>query len=124
MATFSSHLLNSINGTHARGVKVIIYQIKAKGDKKKYYESETDDAGRIPKESNLTKEDGLGNNETVGKTGNHPPEERMASETAAKPKRSDPNKKYHPPSTTPPNGDARGGSKKNKKKEPAKSELG
>ena len=47
MATFSSHLLNSINGTHASGVKVIIYQINANGDKKKYFESETDDGGRI-----------------------------------------------------------------------------
>ena len=32
MATFSSHFLNSINGTHANGVKVIIYQINANGD--------------------------------------------------------------------------------------------
>ena len=47
MATFSSHLLNSTDGTHAGGVKVIIYQINANGDKKKYFESETDNGGRI-----------------------------------------------------------------------------
>jgi len=37
MATFSSHLLNSVNGNHASGVKVIIYQIKSNGEKKKIF---------------------------------------------------------------------------------------
>jgi 5-hydroxyisourate hydrolase len=34
MATLSSHLLNSVDGTHASGVKVIIYQINSSGEKK------------------------------------------------------------------------------------------
>jgi 5-hydroxyisourate hydrolase len=34
MATLSSHLLNSVNGTHASGVKVIINQINVSGEKK------------------------------------------------------------------------------------------
>ena len=34
MATLSSHLLNSVNGTHASGVKVIINQINSSGEKK------------------------------------------------------------------------------------------
>ena len=33
MATLSSHLLNSVNGTHANGVKVIINQINSSGEK-------------------------------------------------------------------------------------------
>ena len=33
MATLSSHLLNSVDGTHACGVKVIINQIKSSGEK-------------------------------------------------------------------------------------------
>ena len=41
MATLSSHLLNSVNGTHAEGVKVIIYQINPNGDKKNFFETET-----------------------------------------------------------------------------------
>ena len=53
MATFSSHLLNSVNGNHASGVKVIIYRINSNGDKKKYFESETDDGGRILKDFEL-----------------------------------------------------------------------
>ena len=34
MATLSSHLLDSTNGTHASGVKVLIYQINSNGEKK------------------------------------------------------------------------------------------
>ena len=33
MATLSSHLLNSVDGTHANGVKVIINQINLSGEK-------------------------------------------------------------------------------------------
>jgi len=40
MATLSSHLLNSVNGTHAEGVKVIIYQINPNGDKKNFFDFE------------------------------------------------------------------------------------
>ena len=38
MATFSSHLLNSVNGTHASGVKVTINQINSSGIKKIFLE--------------------------------------------------------------------------------------
>ena len=68
MATFSSHFLNSTDGTHAGGVKVIIYQINPNGDKKKYFESETDEGGRILKEFNLTEEDCLCDYEMLCKT--------------------------------------------------------
>ena len=34
MAILSSHLLNSINGTHASNVEIIIYQTKSNGEKK------------------------------------------------------------------------------------------
>ena len=104
MATFSSHLLNSTDGTHAGGVKVIIYKINTNGDKKKYFESETDDGGRILKEFNLTEEDCLCDYEMLCKTGNYFSEERIVSETIVKFKMSDPNKKYHLPIIIAPNG--------------------
>ena len=104
MAVFSSHLLNSVNGNHASGVKVIIYQINSNGDKKKYFESETDDGGRILKEFNLTKEDCLCDYEMLCKTGNYFSEERIVSEIVVKFKMSDPNKKYHLPIIISPNG--------------------
>tara|TARA_B100000686_G_scaffold208369_1_gene215287 strand:- start:1305 stop:1640 length:336 start_codon:yes stop_codon:yes gene_type:complete len=104
MATFSSHLLNSTDGTHAGGVKVIIYQINTNGVKKKYFESETDDGGRILKEFNLTEEDCLCDYEMLCKTGNYFSEERIVSEIIVKFKMPDPNKKYHLPIIIAPNG--------------------
>ena len=103
MATFSSHLLNSTDGTHAGGVKVIIYQINTNGVKKKYFESETDDGGRILKEFNLTEEDCLCDYEMLCKTGNYFSDERIVSEIIVKFKMSDPNKKYHLPIIIAPN---------------------
>ena len=47
MATLSSHLLNSVNGTHASGVSVVINQINPSGDKKIFFETKTDESGRI-----------------------------------------------------------------------------
>ena len=104
MATFSSHLLNSTDGTHAGGVKVIIYKINTNGDKKKYFESETDDGGRILKEFNLTEEDCLCDYEMLCKTGHYFSEERIVSEIIVKFKMPDPNKKYHLPIIIAPNG--------------------
>ena len=104
MGTFSSHLLNSTDGTHAGGVKVIIYKINTNGDKKKYFESETDDGGRILKEFNLTEEDCLCDYEMLCKTGNYFSEERIVSEIIVKFKMPDPNKKYHLPIIIAPNG--------------------
>ena len=43
MATISSHLLNSVDGTHASGVKVIINQINSSGEKVIFFETETDE---------------------------------------------------------------------------------
>ena len=54
MATISSHLLNSVDGTHANGVKVTIYQINSSGEKKIFFETETDEGGRILKDFELS----------------------------------------------------------------------
>ena len=54
MAIFSTHLLNSVNGTHAANVKIIIYKIHE--DKRNIFiEGETDNSGRIQNEFELTK---------------------------------------------------------------------
>ena len=49
MATLSSHLLNSVNGTHASNVDIIIYQIKSNGEKKIFFKTKTDDGGTVLK---------------------------------------------------------------------------
>ena len=56
MATLSSHLLNSVNGTHASGVKVIINQINSSGEKEIFFQSETDNGGRILKDFDIPKD--------------------------------------------------------------------
>ena len=56
MAIFSTHLLNSIDGTHASDVEIIIY--KSNNDNKVVFlEDKTDNSGRMLKEFELTKED-------------------------------------------------------------------
>jgi len=104
MATFSSHLLNSVNGTHASGIKVTIYQINSQGVKKEYFETETDAGGRILEEFDLSKDDCLCDYEMVCKIGSYFSEERIVSEIVIKFKMSDPKKKYHLPIIISPNG--------------------
>ena len=104
MTILSSHLLNSVNGTHANGVKFIIYQINSKGDKKKFLEGETDDGGRILKDFNLSKEDTLCEYEMVCKTGEYFSEKKIISEIVVRFNMEDPKKKYHLPIIISPNG--------------------
>ena len=64
MAIFSTHLLNSVNGTHAAHVKIIIYRIHE--DKRNIFiEGETDNSGRMQNEFELTKEDCESNYEMI-----------------------------------------------------------
>ena len=104
MATLSSHLLNSVNGTHASNVDIIIYQIKSNGEKKVFYESKTDAGGRLLKEFNLNDEDCKSDYEMVCKTGDYFSEEKVVSEITIKFKMKDPKKKYHIPIIISPNG--------------------
>ena len=57
MVTLSSHLLNSVDGTHASGVEIIIYQINSSGGKKIFFETKTDEGGRILKDFKLSNDD-------------------------------------------------------------------
>ena len=95
MATLSSHLLNSVNGTHAEGVKVIIYQINPNGDIKKFFETETTKDGRILKDFDLSKEDCECDYEMICKTADYFSEKKIVSEISVKFRMEDPNKKYH-----------------------------
>ena len=104
MATLSSHLLNSVNGTHASNVDIIIYQIKSNGEKKVFYETKTDAGGRLLKEFNLNDEDCKSDYEMVCKTGDYFSQEKVVSEITIKFKMKDPKKKYHIPIIISPNG--------------------
>ena len=104
MATLSSHLLNSVNGTHANGVKVTIYQINSSGSKKIFFETETDNGGRIIKDFELSNDDCACEYEMVCKTADYFSEKKVVSEIIIKFKMEDPKKKYHLPIIISPNG--------------------
>ena len=104
MATLSSHFLNSVNGKHASGVKVIINQINSSGIKKTFFETKTDDGGRILKEFDLSDEDCSCEYEMICKTAEYFTEKKIISEITIKFKMEDPKKKYHLPIIISPNG--------------------
>ena len=104
MATLSSHLLNSVNGTHASGVKIVINQINPSGESKIFLETETDSSGRILKDFELSKNDCDCEYEMVCKTSDYFSEKRIVSEIVIKFKMEDPEKKYHLPIIISPNG--------------------
>ena len=56
MAIFSTHLLNSIDGTHASDVEIVIHKVN-NNNKVVFLEDKTDSSGRMLKEFELTKED-------------------------------------------------------------------
>ena len=104
MATLSSHLLNSIDRTHASGVKVIIHQINSSGDKVIFFETETDDGGRILKDFELSNDDCNCDYEMIYKTSDYFSEKKIVSEITIKFRMEDPKKKYHLPIIISPNG--------------------
>ena len=103
MATLSSHLLNAINGTHASGVKITINQINSSGVKKIFFESETDERGRIIKDFDLSNDDCSCDYEMVCKTADYFSEKKIVSEIIVKFRMEDPKKKYHLPIIISPN---------------------
>jgi 5-hydroxyisourate hydrolase len=104
MATLSSHLLNSVDGTHANGVKVIINQINLSGDKITFFETETDSGGRILKDFNLSEDDCKCDYEMICKTSDYFSKKKIVSEIIIKFRMEDPEKKYHLPIIISPNG--------------------
>ena len=104
MVIFSSHLLNSVNGTHASGVKVIIHQIKKSGEKNTFFETETDKEGRILKDFELSNDDCGCDYEMICKTADYFSEKKIISEIIIKFKMENPKKKYHIPIIISPNG--------------------
>ena len=104
MAILSSHLLNSVDGTHANGVKVINNQINSSGEKIIFFETETDDGGRILKDFNLSENDCKCDYEMICKISDYFSEKKIVSEIIIKFRMEDPKKKYHLPIIISPNG--------------------
>ena len=104
MAILSSHILNSVNGTHASGVKIAIHQIKNSGETKIFYETKTDTGGTILKDFELSNDDCTCDYEMTCKIADYFSEKKIISEIIIKFKMEDPKKKYHIPIIISPNG--------------------
>jgi 5-hydroxyisourate hydrolase len=50
MATVSSHTLNGVDGTHAGGINVSLYQLSGSGIRTVIFDTETDPGGRLREE--------------------------------------------------------------------------
>ena len=104
MAIFSTHLLNSIDGTHASDVEIIIHKVNNK-NKVVFLEDKTDSSGRMLKEFELTKEDCESDYEMIIYTGNYfNYSSEIVNEISIKFNMKDPQKKYHMPLIISPNG--------------------
>ena len=104
MAIFSTHLLNSVNGTHAANVKIIIYKIHQ--DKRDIFiEGETDNNGRMQNEFELTKEDCESDYEMIINSCNYfNYTSKIVNVISVKFNMKDRQKKYHIPLIISPNG--------------------
>tara|TARA_B100000131_G_C18124667_1_gene614278 strand:+ start:4886 stop:5221 length:336 start_codon:yes stop_codon:yes gene_type:complete len=104
MAIISSHLLNSTNGTHASGVKIIVNKITRNGKKIKFIEAITDKNGRFFAEFALSKKDTKLDFEIIFKTAKYFSKQRNVSEIVIKFNMKNQKKKYHMPIIISPNG--------------------
>ena len=110
MATLSSHILNSTNGQHADGVKVIVFKINNKGERELFCETVTDSGGRIIEEFELSLEDCNCEFEMVLKTGEYFSDNnvelaqgKVLSDIVLRFRMKQANKKYHLPLMVSPN---------------------
>ena len=104
MAIFSTHLLNSIDGTHASDVEIIIYKLN-NDNKVVFLEDKTDSSGRMLKELELTKEDCESDYEMIINSGKFfKNTSEIINSISVKFKMKDSEKKYHIPLIISPNG--------------------
>ena len=47
MATLTTHILDSVNGTHAAGVGVALYRVDSSGERTTLFNAATDSGGRL-----------------------------------------------------------------------------
>ena len=111
MAIFSSHILNSMNGKHAANVNFSIFKINSQGNRDLFFESSTDENGRIVREIDLSKDDCLSTFEMIVSLADyfktHSTEffrDRIVSEIVVRFNMENPTKKYHIPIIISPNG--------------------
>jgi len=71
MALITSHILNSVNGTHATNIVVELIRIYPSGERKMLLETSTDEGGRVSENISLPAEASDDRYELVFQTGDY-----------------------------------------------------
>ena len=110
MAVVTSHLLNSVLGTHAGGVGVELLRIESSGIRTIVFERETDAGGRLNEKVEIAQEHAGADYELVFQTGRYfvtqslpQPAKQIVNEVAVRFSMPDPNASYHIPLMIAPN---------------------
>ena len=104
MAVFSTHLLNSVDGSHANNVNIEIHKIDKNNYKSLFLKECTDENGRLLKEFKLSKEDCESDYEMLIDIGNYFKSDNIINFVSIKFKMKQNKKKYHIPLIISPNG--------------------
>jgi 5-hydroxyisourate hydrolase len=110
MAVVSSHLLNSVLGTHASGVAVKLLRIEPSGARTILLERETDAGGRLAEAVPISKQHADAEYELVLQTGNYfvaqslpQPTKQILKEVVIRFSMPEPDASYHIPLMIAPN---------------------
>ncbi len=104
MAIFSTHILNSIDGSHADNVNIEIHKIDKNNHKSIFLKESTDEHGRLLKEFSLSKEDCESDYEMLIDIGNYFKKDNIINFISIKFKMKENEKKYHIPLILSPHG--------------------
>ncbi len=104
MAIFSTHLLNSVDGSHANNVNIEIHKIDKNNYKSLFLKECTDENGRLLKEFKLSKEDCESDFEMLIDIGDYFKSDNIINFISIKFKMKESEKKYHIPLIISPNG--------------------
>jgi 5-hydroxyisourate hydrolase len=110
MAVITSHLLNSVLGTHASGVGIALLRIDRSGVRTVVFERETDAGGRLSETVTVAKEHADADYELVFQTGRYfaaqslpQPTKQIVKEVVIRFSMPDPHASYHIPLMIAPN---------------------
>lgn len=110
MAVVTSHLLNSVLGTHAGGVRIELLRIESSGARSVVFDKETDAGGRLAETVRIPTEHVDAEYELVFKTGNYfltqslpQPIKQIVKAVVIRFSMPDPNANYHVPLMIAPN---------------------
>lgn len=110
MAVITTHLLNSVLGTHAGGVGIALLRIDRSGVRAVVFERETDTGGRLAETVTIAKEHADADYELVFQTGRYfaaqslpQPAKQIVNVVVIRFSMPDPNASYHIPLMIAPN---------------------